>query len=312
MSPKRIIEKIKRQSEPNLLDLHVHTTISDGLLSPEEIVKTAYRMKYKILGITDHDSLSGIDRARAAAVNYGLEIIPGCELTSYYYKSEIHILGYFIEPNNNVFNDYLKKFKETRHDRAREMVKKLNKLGIKIDFQEMIKNVNSEALGRPHIAREIVKKGFASDVQSAFENYLLPGSPAYVPKFSINPKEIIQLILKAGGVPVFAHPYYYFNFEAIIQKLISYGLKGIEVYHSFHTPVLARKFKKTAEKYGLIITGGSDAHSEPNGDYLPFGKVGLKKSIIHALREERDKIREENNRSVKEKIEHHLKKMVIA
>ncbi|MBU1077385.1 MAG: PHP domain-containing protein [Spirochaetes bacterium] len=297
MSPHKVIERIKRQSEPRFMDLHLHTTVSDGLLSPEELIRCAYKMKYKILGITDHDSLNGISKARQTAENYGLEIIPGCELTAYFYNNEMHILAYFIEPDNPFFRDHLAEFKEARFIRAKKIVKKLHKMNIKIDFEEMVQHSGSESLGRPHIAREIVLKGYEFDTQLAFKKYLLPGSPAYVQKFMISPRKVIRMILQAGGVPVFAHPYYYFNFEGIIHRLVEYGLKGIEVYHSYHTPELERRFKKIARHYDLIITGGSDAHSGPDGDYLPFGKVALNKNLIKGLRNMRDKIREGSVRS---------------
>ncbi len=291
MSPKRIIKKLKKENEPKYADLHTHTTVSDGILTPEELVRLAYRMKYKILGITDHDTLKGIKRARAEAEKYGIEIIPGCELTAYYYNYEMHILAYFVDPDNKYLNSYLEKFKQARFERAKEIVKKLNKIGIHINYNEMIKKYNTDAIGRAHIAREIISKGYEKDIEGAFKKYLIAGTPGYVPKFLISPKEIINIILHSGGVPVFAHPYYYFNVENIIGKLTKYGLKGIEIYHTYHSAVFIRKFKQIAKKFNLIETGGSDAHSGPSGDYLPFGKIALNLRIIKRLREIRDKIR---------------------
>ena len=291
MSPKRIINRIKKKNAPRYVDLHIHTSASDGVLTPEEMVRLAYRMKYKILGITDHDTLNGIKRARNEAEKYGIEIIPGCELTAYYYNHEMHILAYFVDPNNAYLNAYLEKFRKARFDRAKEIVKKLNKIKIHIRYDELIRKYKTDSIGRPHIAREIVAKGYEKDIQEAFKKYLIPGTPAYVPKFLISPKEVINIVLKSGGVPVFAHPYYYFNVENIISKLVKYGLKGIEVYHSYHSAVFVRKFKQIAKKYNLVETGGSDAHSAPGGDYLPFGKIALSERIVKKLREVRDKIR---------------------
>ncbi len=291
MSAKRIISRIKKKNEPKYVDLHTHTTASDGILTPEQIVRLAYSMKYKILGITDHDTLAGIKRARIEAEKYGIEIIPGSELTAYYYNHEMHILAYFVEPSNQYLAEYLAKFRKARFDRAKEIVNLLQKVGIKLNFKDMIDKYNTDAVGRPHIAREIVARGYEKDMQDAFKKYLVPGTPAYVPKFLITPKEIINIILRSGGVPVFAHPYYYFNFEGIIYKLVKYGLRGIEVYHSYHSPTLVRKFKQIAKKYNLVQTGGSDAHSGVNGKYLPFGTIALNQKIVRDLRRERDRIR---------------------
>ncbi len=287
MSPQKIIDKLKKQNEPKFVDLHLHTTMSDGLLTPEELVKIAYRMKYKTIAITDHDTLKGINRGRAAAEKYGIEVIPGSELTAYYYNHELHILEYFIKPNDEKFNKYLDKFKAARFDRAKEIVKRLNKIGVNINFKKMVDKYETEAFGRPHIAREIVAEGYENDMQDAFKKYLVPGKPGYVPKFMIGPREIIELILNRGGIPVFAHPYYYFNFEHLLKKLVDMGLMGVEVYHSYHPPHLVTKLKKLAKKYNLLITGGSDAHTGTNGKYLPFGKIKLKQNIVKNLRNAR-------------------------
>jgi predicted metal-dependent phosphoesterase TrpH len=281
----------KKRDDLKYADLHTHTTFSDGLLSPEELIQVAYRRKYKYIGITDHDTLSGIKPARKEASKYGIEVIPGCELTAYYYNNEMHILAYFVEPGNPYLEEYLEKFRKARIERAKEIIHKLNKVGIAINFDDIIKKYKSDSIGRPHIAREIVSNGYETDIQEAFKKYLLPGKPGYVPKFMISPHDIIDIILKSGGVPVFAHPYYYFNVENIVSKLSKYGLKGLEVYHSYHSPDLVRKFKKMAKKYNLIETGGSDAHSNFNGKYLPFGKVALNHNIVTNLRRLRDHLK---------------------
>ncbi|MDD5066495.1 MAG: PHP domain-containing protein [bacterium] len=291
MRPHRIIDRIKKQKEPRYLDLHTHTTVSDGMLTPEELVRQAFHLKFKVIGLTDHDTLNGVNRARAEAEKYGIEIIPGCELTAYSHNIEIHILAYFIEPDNRTFREYLEKFIRARFERAREMVRKLNKVKVRINFNKLVEKYQSESLGRPHIAREIVAHGYETEVQAAFKKYLLPGMPAYVPKFLIHPRELIRLILQSGGVPVFAHPYYYFNYEAIVKKMMEYGLRGLEVFHTYHSRPFTRKFMATARKFGLIMTGGSDAHSGMDGKYLPFGKVALSRNLARPLRQERDRVK---------------------
>ncbi|MBN1897981.1 MAG: PHP domain-containing protein [Spirochaetes bacterium] len=287
----KTINQLKNKNAARFVDLHTHTNVSDGELSPEELVREAFNLKYKVIGITDHDTLNGIERARMEAEKFGLEIIPGCELTAYYYGHEIHILAYFIEPDHQELNSYLLKFQRARYTRARQIIKKLKKLGIDINFDNMVNKYNSDAIGRPHIAREIVSMGIESDMQMAFKKYMIPGAPAYIPKFMISPKEIISLILKADGVPVFAHPYYYFNVESIISRLVQYGLKGIEVYHSYHSPSYVRKFKQMASRFDLVQTGGSDAHSRAGGKYLPFGRIALGQKVIKNLKTIRDRIR---------------------
>lgn len=285
------------------MDLHTHTTVSDGLLTPEELVREAARLGFGIIGLTDHDTLGGIARACSEAEKHGIEIVPGCELTAYYHGHEVHILAYFLDEDNGPFNGYLARFTRARFERAREMVRLLQGLDIMLDFPGLVKKYASESLGRPHIAREIVARGYEKDVQDAFRKYLHPGMPAYVPKYLIHPRELIELILNAGGVPVFAHPYYYFNFEGIIGKLAGYGLRGLEAYHAYHSRPFVRKFLKTARTYGLIVTGGSDAHSGPGGNYLPFGSVLLSRDLIRPLRREREKIVRQRD-TAREEIRH--------
>ncbi len=290
MSPHQIIDRIRRKAAPRYVDLHVHTTISDGLLTPEEIVRLAHKMKYRTIALTDHDTIDGVRRARKEATKYNLEVIAGCELTAYFYNHEMHILAYYVDLTEGPLLKHLEKFKTARIDRAAEIIKKLNKIGIDITLEEVLEKFKTKSIGRPHIARLIVEKGYEEDEQIVFQKYLVPGAPAYVPKYYISPKELIGLILESGAVPVLAHPYYYFGIDTLIKRLVKYGLKGIEVYHPYHSTALERKFKNMAKEYNLVITGGSDAHSSENGAYLPFGTVRVSRRIVKKLREVRNEI----------------------
>lgn len=284
------MDLVKNDDKLKYIDLHTHTNISDGLLSPEELVQLAYQMNFKVLGITDHDNLKAIHRARAKAGKYNLIIIPGCELTAYRQGLEIHILAYFIEPDNSYFNAYLKKFTEARYIRAQDIVNRLRRLGLHIDFEEIRNRFSSDVIGRPHIARELIFKNHARNIKEAFNRYLMPGRPGYVPKFQITPEEIIDLIRQSGGVPVLAHPYYYSNYKEIIRELAYFGLKGLEVYHAKHTPFYTRIYKRLALRHHLVMTGGSDAHSGAQGDYLPFGKIKISDDLLGPLEQARDEI----------------------
>lgn len=241
-------------------DLHIHSSFSDGKLTPEEIVSTARSKGVKCISITDHDTL---DAQYITNNKYeDLSVIPGIELSTEVNGIEIHILGYFIDIKNENLNKVLSELKFYRKERAKSIVSKLNKMGIDIDISEVLKN-GKETVGRANIALEIVKKGYECNYKSAFNKYLVQGKPAYEKGKKLTYKEAIKLIQNSNGIAVLAHPgkiYKAREVESIIKELRCYGLKGIEVYHNSHTKEQINKFYNLSKKYKMVITGGSDFH----------------------------------------------------
>lgn len=251
------------------VDLHVHTTHSDGLLTPAQVVDLAEEKGLQAIAITDHDVLSGIQEAIESSKEKNLEIIPGVEISTIWGDQEVHILGYLIDVTNSHLQKSLKKQREVKNLRNRMMIQKLNELGISITLEEILdrkQNESDENVGRPHIAEVLIAKGIVQSMEEAFERYLGRGGLAYVIPERISSMEAVKLIRKSGGVPVIAHPGLYPQ-DDFIHKLVTAGLGGIEVNHPDHSEKDRYKYLKLAEKYDLIKTAGSDFHGERNGVY---------------------------------------------
>ena len=243
------------------IDLHLHTNCSDGLDTPEELVRTFALEGFTTISITDHDTVAGLERGMKAAVGSPLEVVPGIELSSMDKDDDIHILGYFIDYKDPVFLEKISFFMEKRRERADEIVKCLNRIGLDINIDSVLKIAHGAAIGRPHIAEALLSEKLIDFYDEAFIRYLGTNCPAYVPKHKISPREAIQIILDNGGIPVIAHPYAYRRDE-IIHDLVGDGLMGIEAVHPLHTPVIQDRYKKIALQYGLWVTGGSDWHGK--------------------------------------------------
>ncbi len=253
------------------VDLHVHSTASDGTLTPEEIVNQALRSRLSAISLTDHDTLNGIGAALRAAHGTNLELIPGIELNTDWAGIEIHILGYYLEFQAIWLQRSLDVLRRAREKRAIVMIEKLAKIGIRLSFTRVKEIAGKATLGRPHIAQALIEAGYVSSVEEAFQRYIGHGKPAYVMHHKLNPFQAIKLILKARGIPVLAHPGL-MDKDEVIPKFIKAGLLGIEVYYPRHTPEMIGKYTRICEKNGLIITGGSDSHG-PGLDYPPLGTV---------------------------------------
>jgi 3',5'-nucleoside bisphosphate phosphatase len=240
-----------------MLELHCHTTYSDGTLTPAELVAAAAASGVQALAVTDHDTISGWDEAFAAAGLYNIEIVPGLELSTVHNGRSLHILGFYPDVNKlrNPLNDRL----EGRFRRSQEMVDKLAAIGYPI---ELPKTSPGMAPGRPHIASALVTAGYAKSSREAFDRWLGDDGPAYVhyEKFSI--AEGIDLLRSCGAVPVWAHPYLFRGgvVEEVLKELVDAGLMGVEVYHPSHSSSQIEKLKKLCLDYGLLVTGGSDYH----------------------------------------------------
>lgn len=258
------------------IDLHIHSTASDGTLTPTEIVSVARHQNLAAIALTDHDTVAGVNEARRFANQCGLQFLSGIEISAsppggFNIKGSLHILGYGIRPDDPQLNAILARLQKARYDRNPKIIDRLNQLGISITLKEVEKEVVSGLLGRPHIARVMVKKGQAASIDDAFDHYLGQGKPAYVDKFRIEWDQAIQLIRQAGGVAVLAHPVLIElptknSLESILKQLMSSGLQGLEVYYPDHTPEDVARYKALARGMGLIETGGTDYHGSLKPD----------------------------------------------
>lgn len=262
-------------------DLHTHTQASDGMNEPSENVRRAFEKGLFAVAITDHDTVSGVQEAMEAGVQYGIRVIPGVEISTMAEGKDIHILGYYVDTNNSEFLNRLSDLRNTRNKRNEKIIDKLQKLGIDITMEEVILGLArelkpDESIGRPHIADTLVRKGFATDMRDAFDRYLAQGAPAYAPQPRISPQEACNWIREAGGTAVLAHPGLYGDDELVSAILEDAQLSGIEVFHSDHDLEDERRYQKLAEEFNLIVTAGSDYHGERQGVVF-HGDIGCRK-----------------------------------
>ena len=240
-------------------DLHLHTHFSDGTFSPEEVVARGKRVGFAALALTDHDTVEGCARMAAACAEAAIEFITGAELTAEHNDNEIHILGYFLDAQNQKLLTELARFQLVRQNRIREMVACLNELAIPITAEEVFALANCQSPGRPHVARALVQGGHCANHDEAFERFLKKNRPAWVPKAKMSALDAIELIHQAGGLAVMAHPGLNRSDE-IIPALVDAGLDGIECFHTKHSTAMAERYLEFAEKFNLLVTGGSDCH----------------------------------------------------
>ena len=250
-------------------DLHIHTHFSDGTFSPARIIALARQEGLSCISITDHDS---VEAYLSNPSDKDIEVIPGIELSAEINNVEVHILGYFIDYQDAGFQKELKAICDCRTKRMAEMCRKLSGLGMPLSLKEILDFTGNAVVGRLHLARLMVKKGFVSNTQEAFNKYIGDSGPAYVSKFRFTPQEVIELILKVKGVPVLAHPYSLPD-QGLIPGFVKAGLMGLEAIYPEHSRKQTDYYKQLAEKYGLLITGGSDCH----GQAKPEVKIGLTK-----------------------------------
>lgn len=265
------------------IDFHIHTVYSDGTYTPQEVVYKAKKLGLIAISITDHDSVSGLDEALKAGREWGVEVIPGVEIGADVGEDEFHILGYYLDWEKKEFLSQLKIFQQDRIKRNDKLFKKLNDLGIKVNHREAASLAPRGVVSRLHIARLMVMKGYVSSIGEVFENWLNSGKPAYVKKMKVSPFEVMQLILKAKGIPVLAHPYLSKR-DDLIPDLIKAGLKGLEVYHSSHNAATTQHYLKLAKFYNLVVTGGSDCHGDAKDEVL-MGKVNVPEQVLDNLKE---------------------------
>lgn len=287
------------QHEDFFVDLHIHTCFSDGVFTPSETVSYASKVGLSAVSITDHDTVDGIEEAIEAGKKYGVEVIPGIELSAELDnvpKTEMHILGYYINWKSLSFKNALSIFKKVRVQRAKEIFSKLENLGIKLNPEGLICGVGEKIIGRLHFAKALLENRYVSSISDSFQKYLGVDKPAYVPKHYITPSDAIDLIIRAGGIPVLAHPYYgHYSNKNIFKRLINDGLMGIEAWHNSHPPHIVKKFLSIADEMNLIATGGSDCHGGYGNEPPIMGKIKVPYSVVEALEEKKRQLDRKNN-----------------
>lgn len=265
-------------------DLHVHSTASDGRFSPQELVSMAVESGLEVIAITDHDSVDGIAPALLASQEFPhLKVIPGVEVSTDVPHGEVHILGYFVDCRDPGLIDTLDKLRDSRRVRAQRMLAKLSNLGIDVKWERVQEIAGDGSIGRPHIAQAMLERGYVLSIKEAFVKYIGREGPAYVEREKMTPPEAVELIVKAGGLPVLAHPAAIENLEELIIQLQKVGLIGIETYYNDYPPKSVKYLASLAHKYSLIATGGSDYHGLEGTGETPLGSVAVPHECVDQL-----------------------------
>lgn len=264
------------------VDLHIHTNHSDGFYSPIELIQKIKSIGLDIISITDHDNLSAIYEASSVGKELGIEVIPGLEVSSDIGDREVHILGYFIDPDNKELERYLKFFREERLKRAIRIVNKLKALGFVISIEDVLEQAKNSAIGRPHIAQAMLEKGLTASYYEAFNKYIGNNGPAYEKKVHVSPQSIIKIINDAGGLSFIAHPG---NMpESLLKELIEEGIDGIEVIHPSHNAHQVKFYRGIVNEYFLLESGGSDFHGGKREDEENLGAYYTSLPVLEAMR----------------------------
>ncbi|MDI6758620.1 MAG: PHP domain-containing protein [Candidatus Omnitrophota bacterium] len=269
-------------------DLHLHTFFSDGTYSPKELILEAQKAGLCAIAIVDHDTIGGIEPAFDLAADRDIEVLPGIEFTAEYDNKEVHILGYLIDYKNKVLTEKLEILRKYRQERAYKIIDKLKGMNIVLEPEAVFSKVKEGTVGRLHIARAMIEKGLASSIFEVFQKYIGDKCHAYVSGFRFSPSEAIKLIKDAGGIPVLAHPYSLYNDELVL-KFIEDGLMGLEVYYPEHSQGVTNFYLGLAQKYNLIVTGGSDCHGKAKPD-VKVGRVKIPYELVEKLKEAKKKL----------------------
>ncbi len=264
------------------IDLHVHSTASDGAYTPTQVIDLAQRTGLAGLALTDHDTLDGIPAARVAARGLALEIIPGVEITAEHWGREIHLLGYFVDIENMALHEALTRLREHRRGRFWDMVERLESCGVTLDRADLARYVGAGALGRRRLAEYLVEIRQAASVQDVFRRYLGDHGRAYVAKVRLPAAEAIRLVRSAGGVAAWAHPSYDCTREALAE-LKALGLQGLEIHYPGYRSARVRELRQLAKAHGLVPTGGSDYHG-PDRSRRALGTCGVSRAELEMIR----------------------------
>ena len=267
-----------------MIDLHLHTTASDGLLAPAELVARANAAGVRTLSITDHDTMSGVPAAAAAASKLGLEFLPGIEITAVLDRRDVHLLGYFLDPSPPALESFLLAQRDDRIARARAMSEKLDGLGVPIEIEPIVESAvaDGRSVARPLLARALVQAGHARSLRDAFDRWIGDGGTAYVPRNGSSPADVVRLISRAGGVSAIAHPGL-LNRDDLVPSLAKAGLSAIEVYHPEHDRSARTRYLQLAIQHDLAVSGGSDFHGDDHHRASSLGAVGIPRDAFMPL-----------------------------
>lgn len=275
----------------NRVDLHTHSTASDGELEPAQLVQLAIERGLTCIALTDHDSAAGIDAAVFASRGTSLKVIPGVELSADVPQAEVHVLGYFLDWHDPHFEEMLVKFREGRYGRAEKMVRKLTALGMPISFDRVKEIAGDASIGRPHVAQALLEAGHVATLPEAFDRYIGRNGPAYVERFRLTPEDAVALILSAGGVPVLAHPR---EVTSYVEPMVRAGMLGLEVFYGTYDDATIQSLSRLARQYGLIATGGSDFHGLNKMAHLGgLGEVNVPPEVVEKLRVKAAQVKQE-------------------
>lgn len=245
---------------PPSIDLHTHTTASDGQDTPAELVNFAVQQGISVLGVTDHDTVEALAQVQRHADEAGITLIPGVELSTTVDRAEVHVLGYFVDINDDGFTGALAELAANRVSRIERMIEKLHGLGYHIDGDSILAQADFGTIGRPHVARALIEIGAATDVSDAFDRFLKAGRPGYIPRDPFLPEDAVKLLADHGAIPTLAHPYSTRDIEGTLKRLVPAGLCGFETYYAEYSTEQHTELRAIADTWGLIPTGGSDYH----------------------------------------------------
>jgi len=266
------------------VDLHMHTTASDGRFSPAEIVRKSAAVGLTVIAISDHDTVDGIIPAIEAAEAFPqLEVIPCVEISTDVPDGEVHVLGYFIDYTDSELQAKLERMRNSRRQRAERMVAKLRNFGLEVEWDRVQEIAGGSALGRPHIARAMLEKGYIASIREAFDRYISRDGPAYVEREKMTPVEAVELILQSNGLPVLAHPLTIPNPEKMVIEMKRAGLVGIEAYYGAYTTEEVNRLVRIAKRHSLIATGGSDYHGLDDTAETMLGGVHVPVESVERL-----------------------------
>lgn len=267
-------------------DFHLHSTHSDGRKTPAELAEIANRNGLRVMALTDHDSLEGMEEMREALRRYPhITLVPGVELSTDIPGNEVHVLGYWVDEHDPHFQSELLRFREGRVGRGREMVSKLNAMGMQITFERVQEIAGDASIGRPHVAQALVERGYVATTDEAFERYIGRNGPAYAEREKMTPAQAVQLIAGAGGLAFVAHPTYIDDTEQEIAALIPAGLTGMEVYYRRYTPDQVETLRQMAARLGIFALGGSDYHAMDRESECQPGDIPLPDAVVEAFLE---------------------------
>lgn len=243
-----------------MIDLHTHTNASDGLDTPAELVAKASQRGLSVLGITDHDTVDGLEAAAEAAKAANITLVPGVELSTTVERAEVHVLGYFVDRTNADLRTRLHQLAASRVSRVERMIDRLHELGYPVNRDAILAQAEEGSIGRPHVARALIEIGAVTSVDDAFERFLKAGRPAYIPRDHFSPEDAVGLLVEHNAIPVLAHPFSTKDIEGTLARLVPAGLKGLETYYAGYLPEQHVQLRAIADAWQLIPTGGSDYH----------------------------------------------------